>query len=84
MEISQKVKLLKILEILTFNTDEDHPLTTKEILIKLNDMGIKCDRKTLYNDIEVLNANGYEILVERTTMSIKLLTGHSKSRKLEY
>ncbi|NLT18392.1 MAG: hypothetical protein BWX72_01094 [Firmicutes bacterium ADurb.Bin080] len=65
MEISQKVKLLKILEILTFNTDEDHPLTTKEILIKLNDMGIKCDRKTLYNDIEVLNANGYEILVER-------------------
>lgn len=65
MEISQKVKLIKILEILQENTDEDHALNTKEILKLLKDIGIKCDRKTLYNDIEVLNSNGYEILVER-------------------
>lgn len=62
---SQKVKLIKILEILKLHSDEDHPMSTKELLKKLSDIGISCDRKTLYNDIEVLNDNGYEILTER-------------------
>lgn len=33
---------------------------------KLDKMGIVCDRRTLYKDIEVLNSFGYEVLCEKS------------------
>lgn len=60
-----KIKLLKIWEILKQDTDEDHPLTTNQIIEKLKASGIECDRKTLYQDIATLNAYGYEIIQRR-------------------
>ena len=35
-----KLKLVKIWEILSQETDEEHPMTTQEILDKLAEMGI--------------------------------------------
>lgn len=60
-----KIKLLKIWEMLKQDTDEDHPLTTNQIIEKLKASGIECDRKTLYQDIATLNAYGYEIIQRR-------------------
>lgn len=57
-----KIKLLKLWEILQSSSDEDHPITTTQIIDKLKAEGIECDRRTLYADIEVLNAHGYEVL----------------------
>ena len=46
-ENCQKIKLLKLMEILRQETDEDHPLKTTAICEKLLAMNIKCDRRTL-------------------------------------
>lgn len=47
------------------DTDEQHPLTTNQIIEKLKAAGIECDRKTLYQDIATLNSYGYEIIQRR-------------------
>ena len=64
-ENAYKIKLIKLLEILRQDSDEDNYIGTTEILEKLAAMGIACDRRTLYVDIEVLNSYGYEVLCEK-------------------
>ena len=58
----QKYKLLKLLELLRQETDEQNPLSTSQICNKLGDMGISCERRTLTKDIAVLNELGYEVM----------------------
>ena len=58
----QKYKLLKLLELLRQETDEQHPLSTSQICNKLGEMGISCERRTLTKDIAVLNELGYEVM----------------------
>lgn len=60
----QKIKLLKIMEILRQETDEDHPMKTYAICERLVSMGISCDRRTLHLDMKVLNEQGFEIMSE--------------------
>lgn len=62
----QKIKLLKLYEILRQHTDEETPLSTRQLCAMLREEGIACDRRTLSEDIEVLNANGFEVLDYRT------------------
>ena len=50
-ENAYKIKLLKLLEILRQDSDEDYYIGTSELIDKLADMGIVCDRRTLYKDI---------------------------------
>lgn len=57
----QKIKLLKILEILYRKTDADTPITTNQLISELSEMGINADRRTLYSDIEALRESGYEV-----------------------
>ena len=64
-EKAYKIKLIKILEMLRQDSDEDHYIESTEILSKLAAMGIECDRRTLYGDIDVLNDFGYEVLCEK-------------------
>ena len=59
---NQKLKLLRIVEILRSDTDEFHPLTTNELCAKLKKMEIPCNRKVLYKDIKALNDFGYEVM----------------------
>lgn len=61
----QKVKLMKIWEILQQNTDSDHPLTTRQLIKELEKLGVSCERRTLYRDIKTLNQNGYEVISGR-------------------
>lgn len=58
----QKIKLLKLLELLRQETDEQHPLPTNTLCAKLGAMGITCDRRTLAKDIALLNDQGYEVM----------------------
>ena len=61
-----KLKMLKIWEILCRETDENNPMPSTVLMKKLLDMGIPCDRRTLYKDIDALNENGYEVLCNRS------------------
>lgn len=58
----QKIKLLKLYELLRQETDEQNPMTTMTIIERLGKMGISCDRRTLAKDMDVLNGQGYEVM----------------------
>ena len=59
---NNKKRLLKLLEILRRNSDQDHSLTLNELISLLEGEGITVhDRKTLYDDIAVLSEEGYDI-----------------------
>ncbi|MBR3178100.1 MAG: WYL domain-containing protein [Clostridia bacterium] len=61
----QKAKLLYLMRILSEETDDSHGLTLKQITEKLNAYGITADRKTLYNDFELLRTFGIDIINEQ-------------------
>ena len=67
----QKIKLLKLMELLQQDTDENHPITTSEICRRLGEMGISCERRTVGKDMKLLRQQGYEIMSE--------LKGHENS-----
>ena len=62
---NQKMKIVKLLDILRGESDENHPITTNKLIYKLQEAGIDVERKTLYDDIKMLNEWGYEILTEK-------------------
>ena len=57
----QKNKLLTIRKILFEETDENNPISTAELIARLEETGIRCERKTIYDDIECLRAFGDDI-----------------------
>ena len=61
-ENHQKIKLLKLMELLKQETDELHPFSTSEICSRLGAMGISCERRTLAKDIALLNEQGFEVM----------------------
>ena len=71
----RKVKLLKLLELLRQNTDEEHPMSTAQIATTLSEMGIPFDRRTISQDIITLNELGYEIM--------SVMKGHDKCYYIE-
>lgn len=61
----QKIKLLKIWEILNRKTDEHHPISTQDLIKELAQLGITCERRTVYADIDSMQSFGYEIRNKR-------------------
>lgn len=59
---NQKQKLLQIAKYLMEQTDEHHAVTTPQLIAYLNSIGIKAERKSIYNDIDTLNAFGMDII----------------------
>ncbi len=57
----QKLRPLHVLKALWDKTDEQHCLTTAQILDYLQANGITAERKTVYDDIEQLKLFGYDI-----------------------
>ena len=55
------IKLLVLYDILCKMTDEDHALSTNEIIDELAKRGIAVSRKVLPSDIALLNKYGYEV-----------------------
>jgi len=58
----QKLKLLYIIKILEENTDENHVMSTAELIERLEAQGIHSERKSIYDDIEKLCDFGYDII----------------------
>ena len=62
---NQKIRLLVIWDILRNYSDEENPMPTNTLILKLKDMGITVERKSLYEDIKLLNEFGYEVMVKK-------------------
>ena len=58
---NQKIKLLYLMKILLENTDDEHGLTLAEISDALGEYGVDAERKTIYDDIDVLTMFGLDI-----------------------
>lgn len=58
----QKLKLLYIIKLLRENTDENHPVSTADIISYLEANGIHSERKSIYDDIAKLCDFGYDII----------------------
>ena len=58
----QKLKMLYIIRILEEYTDENHPITTKELIEKLALFDVEAERKSIYDDIARLQDYGYDII----------------------
>ncbi|MEG1706377.1 MAG: WYL domain-containing protein, partial [Clostridia bacterium] len=46
-------------------SDADRPISTNDLIAKLGKFGISIDRRTLYEDIVVLNELGYEVFCKK-------------------
>lgn len=66
-QTGQKLKLLYLLEILRRETDEEHPLTLRQLQDLLEQKGVSAERKSLYDDIEQLRLLGEDVVTVRDT-----------------
>lgn len=60
-QMGQKLKLLVLQKILLEKTDEEHGLTSAEIIAELDKYGIKAERKSLYDDLKNLELFGLDV-----------------------
>ncbi len=61
----QKLKLYYLSQIMIKKTDDEHALTMPEILNYLEADGVTADRKSIYDDFEVLRDLGLDIIGEK-------------------
>ena len=58
----QKLKLLYIKDFLQSHSDENHPVSTADIIAHLASWDISAERKSIYDDIETLRLYGMDII----------------------
>lgn len=59
---NQKLKMLYLIDILKKHSNEEHPMPMAEILRRLDEVGIKAERKSIYDDVNQLVDYGYDIV----------------------
>ena len=70
MENNSKIRILYLMDILNRFSDEDNPLTTNQIIQKLEDMyEITVHRTTVPKDISVLQSYGLDIITIQSTQT---------------
>lgn len=62
MEKTRQAKLLYILKILWEESDDAHPLSAGALSKRLEAYGIKCERKGIYRELDVLEEFGFDII----------------------
>lgn len=62
---NQKLKLLYLMQLFMEQTDEFHYITMPEIIEYLSNFGIKAERKSIYDDIELLKVYGLDIMTSQ-------------------
>ena len=78
---SQKKKLFDLYQIIYEYTDDNNGLTMAAILSKLQNRGIFAERRSIYDDIEILQ-NDFDIDIEaRKTTTTRY---HLQSREFEF
>jgi len=63
---NQKLKQLYLMKILLEQTDEEHPMSVKDLIGQLDLYGITAERKSLYADIERLTDFGINVVSQKT------------------
>lgn len=63
---SQKLKLLYLMKILLEQTDEEHTITVPGMIDELSKLGIRAERKSIYNDLEYLKMYGLDICCRKS------------------
>ena len=58
---NQKLKLLYLCQILTQQTDEEHPMTVQELISQLARYDIQAERKSVYDDLDALSRFGVDV-----------------------
>ncbi|MCL2843275.1 MAG: WYL domain-containing protein [Oscillospiraceae bacterium] len=58
---NQRLKLLYLMKILLERTDEETPFTMAQVISALAEYGIQAERKSLYNDMELLRQFGLDV-----------------------
>ncbi|MBE6969409.1 MAG: WYL domain-containing protein [Ruminococcaceae bacterium] len=61
----QKLKLLRLMEILLSQTDENHPMSVAEMITRLEKYNIRAERKSIYDDLEALRLFGLDVVISR-------------------
>ena len=59
--LGQKRKLLELARILLKNTDEEHSMSTAQLIEALGQRGIEAERKGIYDDAEQLRLSGLDV-----------------------
>lgn len=63
---NQKIRMINVAQILMEETDDNHSITTEEIIKRLSDIGIEANRHGIYDDIKAIQENmGIEIISEK-------------------
>ena len=62
---NQKLKLLYIKKMLEEKTDENHVISTQQIIDELAKYDIKAERKSIYSDIDMLIRYGMDIVLRK-------------------
>ena len=80
---NRKRKILYIERMLA-QTDENHPMTTNEMIEKLAGLGIPAERKSVYSDLEELKSVGMEIYYRKCRPTgYYLVSGSAETAKTE-
>lgn len=66
----QKLKLLYLRQFLLENSDENHPVTVNDMIEYLSSLGIKAERKSIYDDIEQLTYFGDDVISVKQNRSV--------------
>ena len=59
---NKKLRILYLAQMLTEQSDEEHPVTLQEMLEYLERCGISAERKSVYDDLELLRAFGMDVI----------------------
>lgn len=59
---NQKAKLLHLARILEEQTDQEHPLSVRQLIGALAQQGIAAERKSIYDDVETLRQFGLDVV----------------------
>ena len=62
---NQKLKLLHLRQILLEQTDEDTPISTAQLIARLEENGVNAERKSIYDDMEALRQFGIDVVGSR-------------------
>ncbi len=62
----QKQKLVRLIEILMRETDEEHGISMAEIISRLSEYGISAERKSIYDDFLTLEELGFVVAATPT------------------
>jgi predicted DNA-binding transcriptional regulator YafY len=71
LDIESKLRPLYLIRILKEYSDEDHPLTTVQLINKLRELyGVESFRTTIKSDVEILQKAGFGVQIVRSTQNL--------------